>query len=283
MTRFVSYVNGDYVPLEQARISVLDRGFLFADSVYEVIPVYAGRCYRLSAHIQRLQRSLAAIGVADPRPADAWATLIEDLVARNGGGDLSAYLQVTRGAMAQRDHRLPDTLEPGVVAFCQTRSPPHPALFEHGISAVTMADSRWQYCCVKSTALLANVLAANEADAAGAAEALLTRDGQVLEGTSSNVFAVLDGCITTPALRERILAGITRGAILELARQQALPHAEVEALPVARLAAAEEVWITSSTREIYPVTRLDGAAVGTGQPGPVWARMFALLQSDTST
>lgn len=281
MSDAIAYVNGDYVALAEARISVLDRGFLFADSVYEVVPVYAGRCYRLQAHVKRLQQSLAGIGLEHPYSSADWTALLENLVARNGGGDISVYLQVTRGAMAQRAHTLPNNPEPGVVAFCQPRSAPNPALLENGISAITLADTRWQYCRIKSTALLANVLAADEARRAGAAEALLTRDGQVLEGTSSNVFAVIDGCITTPALRDTILPGITRATILELARKHALPHAEVDELSVARLAAADEIWITSSTREIYPVTRLDDAAVGSGRPGPVRARMSTLLQTDT--
>src|SRR5699024_9306543 len=176
----VAYVNGDYVALAEARISVLDRGFLFADAVYEVIPVYAGRCYQLRPHVERLQQSMAGIGLDHPYSAADWTALIEALVARNGGGDLSVYLQVTRGAMPQRSHGLPDNPEPGVVAFCQPRAAPDPTLLENGISAITLADRRWQYCRIKSTALLANVLAADEARAAGAAEALLTRDGQVL-------------------------------------------------------------------------------------------------------
>lgn len=277
----IAHVNGEFVPLRDARVSILDRGFLFGDAVYEVIPVYAGRCYRLAAHLQRLQRSMHAIGLPNPQANARWTALVEDLVARNGGGDLSVYLQVTRGTQPRRDHRLPDAPRPAVVAFCQSRPRPDPALFEHGISAISMPDSRWQYCCIKSTGLLANVLMADQARAQGAAEALLVRDGQILEGASSNVFAIIDGCITTPALRDRILAGITRAAVLELAAAHGIAHAEVQALSVAAVAAADELWITSSTREIYPVTRLDDAPIGAGRPGPAWARMAALLQADT--
>lgn len=276
----IAYVNGSHMALKEARIPVLDRGFLFGDSVYEVIPVYAGRCYRLMRHIERLQNSMTGIGLPNPHSAITWTTLIEDLVARNGGGDISVYLQVTRGVQPRRDHRLPESPRPNVVAFCQTRTIPDPALFEDGITAITMADTRWQYCSIKSTALLANVLLADNARAQGAAEALLTRDGQVLEGSSSNVFVVLEGCITTPTLRDTILPGITRGAILELAHQHNLAHAAVETLSTQQVAAAEEIWITSSTREIYPVTQLDGTMVGTGRPGPIWTHMSALLHSD---
>lgn len=282
MSQSIAYVNGEYVPLEKARISVLDRGLLFADSVYEVIPVYGGRCYRLQAHIRRLQHSLAGIRLNDNRQASDWAGLIETLIERNGGGDLGVYLQVTRGCMSKRDHTLPKQPVPGVIAFCQSRAPVDQALLDQGIEAVTRNDTRWRYCSIKSTALLPNILMADEAHADGASEALLERDGCVLEGTSSNVFAVINGCITTPALRDEILPGITRGAILALAQQHGIPHHETDALTLEQISSAQEIWISSSTREIYPVTRLDGHTVGDGRPGRVWARMFALLQSDTN-
>lgn len=281
MTQAIAYVNGEYVALDEARVSVLDRGFLFADSVYEMIPVYAGRCYRLAEHVARLQRSLAGIRLSHARAAGDWTALIETLVSRNGGGDMSVYLQVTRGAAARRDHRLPDAPEPGVVAFCQSRADVGRDVLERGISAITMPDTRWQYCSIKSTALLANVLAADDARAAGAAEALLMRDDCILEGTSSNVFAVIGDELLTPALRDTILAGITRATVLGLARTHGVPHAEVAELGAAQTAGASEIWITSSTREIYPVTRLNGALVGDGRPGPLWARMRNWLQADT--
>ncbi len=277
----IAYVNGDYVALDQARVSVLDRGFLFADSVYEVIPVYDGRCYRLADHIARLQRSLAGIRLAHAHTPGHWTTLIETLVSRNGGGELSVYLQVTRGVAPWRDHRLPDHPEPTVVGFCQPRAAVSDGVLRRGIKAVTLADTRWQYCTIKSTALLANVLAADDARAAGATEALLTREGCVQEGTSSNVFGVINGELVTPALRDSILPGITRAARLELARPHDVPHAEVDDLTVAQIGAASEIWISSSTREIYPVTQLDDAPVGDGRPGPLWTQMRAWLQADS--
>jgi len=276
-----AYVNGQFVALEDARISVLDRGFLFADSVYEVIPVYAGRSFALEAHIARLARSLERLGIANPHDASGWRALIEQLIEANGRGDMAVYVQVSRGASARRDHRIPQDIEPTVVAFCQTRSAPDPATVRDGIAAVTQADTRWAYCTIKSTSLLANVLAADAARAAGAAEAIMLRDGEVLEGTSSNVFAVIDDRLVTPALRDAILPGITRGLILDLAARAGIEHAEIDGLPVAALRGASEVWITSSTREIFPVTRLDAAVVGTGTPGPVWTRMRACLQAMT--
>ncbi len=277
----IAYVNSHYLPLDQAQVSVLDRGFLFADSVYEVIPVYAGRCYRLADHITRLQRSMTGIRLSHTYSAQDWTALIETLVVKNGSGDLSVYLQVTRGSAPRRDHRLPDHPEPTVVAFCQPRAAVSDDVLRQGIDAVTMTDTRWQYCTIKSTALLANVLAADDARAAGATEALLTREGCVQEGTSSNVFALIDGELVTPALRDTILPGITRAAILELARARDVPHTEVGDLTVAQIGPADEIWITSSLREIYPVTRLDSAPVGDGRPGPLWTRMRAWLQADS--
>jgi len=281
MTDSIAYVNGAYVPLSQACVSVLDRGFLFADSVYEVIPLYDGQCYRLQAHIRRLQRSLQLIRLSVERTTADWAELVEELVRRNGGGDLSVYLQVTRGVAPRREHAFPAQPEPGIVAFCQPRKPVDVNRLQQGIRAILHSDSRWQYGTIKSTALLPNVLLANAAHAAGADEALLVRDGCVLEGSSSNVFAVLDGGIVTPALRDEILPGITRGAMLELAAANNLPCTETDHLTVEQTKQAEEIWITSSTREIFPVTRIDGQAVGNGQPGTMWRTMFDLLQADT--
>lgn len=276
-----AYVNGQFLPLEQATVSVLDRGLLFADSVYEVIPVYAGRPFCLARHLDRLQRSLDGLRVPNPHDAATWTAQIRTLIEANGGGDLSVYLQVTRGAPARRDHRLPTEPEPTVIAFCQSRSAPDASILGQGIAAVTRDDTRWRDCHIKSTSLLANVLAADDARSAGAAEAILVRDGTVLEGTSSNVFAVIEGQLVTPALRDTILAGITRGLILELAARRGLDHAEVDQLRPEALRTAEEVWISSSTREILPVTRLDGAPVGSGLPGPVWTRVLHWLQDQT--
>jgi len=276
-----AYVNGRFLPLEDATVSVLDRGLLFADSVYEVIPVYAGRAFCLARHLERLQHSLDGLRIPNPHDAATWTDRINALIEANGSGDLSVYLQVTRGAPPRRDHRLPADPEPTVIAFCQSRSAPDASIASHGIDAVIQDDTRWRYCAIKSTSLLANVLAADAARNAGASEAILVRDGTVLEGTSSNVFAVIDGRLVTPALRDAILPGITRKLILELAARHALDHDEVQTLTPDALRAADEVWITSSTREMYPVTRLDGAPVGDGRPGPVWTRVQRWLQAAT--
>lgn len=276
-----AFVNGDFVALDEARVSVLDRGLLFSDSVYEVIPFYAGRGFQLEAHLQRLERSLELLRITNPYDRPRWRALIGELVEANDGGDLSLYLQVTRGAPPQRDHRIPEGIEPTVIGFCQPRKAIDPQVLEGGIAAITREDTRWDYCTIKSTSLLANVLAADAARAEGANEALLVRDGAVLEGTSSNVFAVVDGQLVTPALRDTILPGITRAFVLELAAREAIAHAEIETLTPDALRGASEVWITSSVREIFPVTRLDGVPVGDGKPGPLWTRMRERLQAVT--
>lgn len=275
-----AYVNGDFLPLERASVPVLDRGLLFADAVYEVIPVYAGQPFLLDAHIQRLQQSLDGIRLPNPHSASDWRGMIRDLIERNGGGDIAVYVQVTRGVQARRDHALPETPAPTVIAFCQTRPAPDPDTFSEGITAVTANDDRWQHCEIKSTALLPNVLLADKAAAAGAAEAILLRNGEVTEGASSNVFVVHDGLVTTPPLAPTILPGITRAEVLRLARDNGVATAE-RAVDRPALANADEIWLTSSTREIYPVTTLDNACVGDGRPGPLWRHLRALLQSET--
>lgn len=277
----IAFVNGDYLPLSEARVSVMDRGFLFADSVYEVIPVYAGVCFRLDDHLRRLARSLAGLRIANPHDLADWQALVAKLIEHNGGGDLSVYIQVSRGAPARREHRLPKNIAPTVVAFCQTRAPVDDAVLCDGIAAVTATDTRWRDCWIKSTSLLANVVSADAARAAGASEALLVRDGAVLEGTSSNVFAVIDGTLVTPGLCNSILPGITRAVVLDLAARHGVDHAEIDRLTPRALATASEIWITSSTREVFAVTRLNNTPVGNGRPGPLWTRMRAALQAMT--
>ncbi len=274
----VAWLNGEFLPLERARVSVLDRGFLFADAVYEVIPVYAGRPFRLAQHLLRLDNSLRGVKIPNPRSAAEWTALLRELVARNGGGDQSLYLQVTRGAQPKRDHAIPEEAQPTTVAFSQAMPAMSDALRTQGAAAITAPDSRWRDCHIKSTALLPNVLARHEAAVAGAAETLLIRDGEVLEGSSSNIFAVMDNVLITPPKSRHILLGITRDLILELAREHRISHAE-QNLSAEALPEAAELWLTSSTKEVVPVTRLDGRPVGDGKPGPLWRRIDKLLQT----
>lgn len=272
-------INGAHVPTETASISIFDRGFLFADSVYEVVPVYAGRVFQLGAHLDRLAESLQAIGIANPYRRAEWRQRLESLIDVNGRGDLSVYIQVTRGAPPKREHRLPVDQTPNVVAFCQARQGPAASVLADGVAVISRRDTRWARSCIKSTSLLANVLAAAEAHRDNAAETLFTdADDGVLEGSSSNVFAVIDGRVVTPSLRESILSGITRSVIQRILARLGQPQTTVEHLPLSALRRAEEIWISSSTREVLPVTQLDGQPVGDGRPGPVWAEVQNALQ-----
>jgi D-alanine transaminase len=275
-----AYLNGDFLLLDQVNISPLDRGFLFADGVYEVIPAYNGRLFRLVEHLRRLRRSLEAIGLATNLSLDHWSDLLRDLVNRNGGGALAVYLQVTRGAPPVRDHGFPPTpVEPTIFAMVSPLKPHKETIYREGMAVATARDIRWGACHIKSIALLANVLARQQAVDKGAEDAILTRDGYLTEGTASNVFLVSGGSIATPLKDERILPGITRDVVLELASTNDIAFRE-ENIPVEMLKAADEVWLTSSTKEIVPVTRIDGRPVGTGVPGHLWRRMVDLYQDN---
>lgn len=270
----VAYLNGLYLPLEEARISPLDRGFLFADGVYEVIPCYNGRLFRLKQHIERLIRSLDAILLPSPHTETEWTDLLNGLVQRNGGGHQSLYVQVTRGAPTLRDHRFPDHCPATVFALSQTLEDPESRLLdaETGIRAMTCADTRWSHCDIKSVALLANVLLRHEARQAGCDEAILIRDGHVTEGATSNIFVVQKGELLTPPLGPHILDGITRDLIIGLAQRNEIPVREAP-VTVQQLTQANEIWISSSTRGARPVVLLDGQPVGDGRPGSLWRTM----------
>lgn len=271
----IGYLDGVFQPLDAIRISPLDRGFLFADGVYEVVPVYNGHPFRLQAHLDRLANSLAEIRLDHHQD---WPGLFEALIARNGGGDLSVYLQVTRGAPTVRDHAFPASVEPTVFAMARPLKAPDPRALREGLSMACVPDNRWGSCHIKSVALLANVLARQQAVELGADDAILSRDGQLTETSAGNLYLVRDGVMLTPRADRRILHGITRSVLLELARDAGIPCRETD-LSTAELARAEEVWTSSSTKEVLPVTRIDGRPVGSGEPGPLWERMWALLQA----
>lgn len=269
------YLNGQFLPPEQAHISVFDRGFLFGDSVYEVIPFYQGVGFRLEEHLNRLAYSLRALQI---RPDLDWPDILNELVSRNGGGNLSVYLQVTRGAAESRSHRYDPDMQPTVFACCT----PIRDIYEDGaddipaISAIVTADLRWHRCDVKSTCLLPNIMVVHQAQAQQADEALMMRDGKLTEGASCNVFLVQRGVIYTPKRSSEILGGITRELILQLADEHAIPYQEVD-IDYDMLVQADEVWISSSTRGVVPVTSLDGVLVGDGKKGPLWRQMFELF------
>ncbi len=274
-----AYLNGQFLPLSEARVPVLDRGYLFGDGVYEVIPVYAGKVFKLEAHLDRLQRSLEAIRLHNPYDNHRWIECIRQLISLNGGGktDQTIYLQVSRGITAKRAHGLPDNPSPSVLAFTWPMAEVPESVISVGVSAITLEDFRWHRCDIKSIALLANVMLADEALRDGHNEAILHRNGKITEGASSNVFCMIDNILVTPARSEMILHGITREFTLELASQAGI-RTEERDISTESLRNADEIWISSSTREIYPVTMLDNAAVGTGKPGSNWRAVYSLYQ-----
>lgn len=267
------YLNGEYLPLSEAKVSVLDRGFLFGDGVYEVIPSYSGDLFRLQDHLDRLQDSLSNIRLELPYSIDQWLEILSPLLDKTK--DQYIYLQITRGVTAKRDHAFPEDPVPTVFAMCSDIKPF--AGVKTGVKALTMEDSRWEMCNVKATTLLANVLLRQQAVEQGCAEAILHRNGYVTEGAASNLFAVIDGIIITPEKTAEILPGITRKVILEIAKNNDLQCSE-EIISLEALQTASEIWITSSTREIIPVVELDSKPVGEGVPGPVFHKMNQLFQ-----
>lgn len=271
-----AYLNGAYLPLAEARVSPMDRGFLFGDGVYEVIPVYSRRPFRLDEHLQRLQKSLDAIRLANPLPVDAWRTLVARLVAAAEWDDQSVLLQVTRGPMAVRNHAFPTEVTPTVFGLVEPLQTPPAALREQGVAAVSAADFRWLRCNVKATSLLANCLLRQMAIDAGCAETLLFRDGILSEGAASNIFIVKNGVLLAPQKNHLMLAGITYDVVLELAATHGL-KTEVRDIADTEVRAADEIWLTSSTKEVLPIVTLDGQKVGAGgtagQPGPFFRQM----------
>lgn len=271
------YLNGTYLPLQDARISPLDRGFLYADGVYEVMPVYGGRPFRFAAHADRLARSLAALRMEDPHTRPEWRTILGTLVERNGGGDQYVYWQVTRGAQSGRTHApLPD-IPRTVFAFCAPLPPITPETLANGVACITADDTRWARCDVKSVALLANVLLRQQSIDAGAAETILLRDGELTEASASAVHVVVGRELLTPPNSRRILPGTTRSVVEEMAARAALPWRSAP-VSAAQLRDADEVWISAATREVQAVTRLDGRPVGEGRPGPHWRAVYEELQ-----
>lgn len=277
------YLNGEFLPEKEARISVMDRGFLFGDGVYEVIPCYSGKLFRLDHHLSRLDDSLAGIRMANPHDHATWRSILEKLVAQQPHpcSEQSIYLQVTRGSTGKRDHAIPKGIQPTVFAMTMPFAEPDPKLADEGVSAVTRDDIRWHYCNIKAITLLANVLVKQEARDQGAIEAILVRDGIAHEGAASNLFIVENGVITTPPKGRCLLPGITRDLVLELARKEKLPCREEE-ISEQRLQRADELWLTSSTKEVVPVTHLNDLPIGSGKPGPMF-RQIAALYADYKT
>ena len=271
------YLNGSFIPIEDARISVLDRGFIFGDGVYEVIPVYSHRSFRLTEHLNRLQKSLDGIQLRNPYTDIEWTELVEQIIASNEGDDQYLYLQVTRG-VAPRDHAFPKEVIPTVFIMSSPLVVASKEVIVAGVSAITANDNRWSRCDIKATSLLPNVLLRQMAVDSGATETLLLREGFLTEGSASNVFVVKDGLLLAPPKSHLMLPGITYDVVLELADKYQIPY-EIREISEYDIRIADELLLTSSTKEIMPITLLDGKKVGSGKPGEIFAQLYQYYQN----
>ena len=269
------YLNGNFLPIEEAKISPLDRGFIFGDGVYEVIPFYAGRGLRMREHLKRLQRSLDELEIVNPYAIEHWESLITTLIEKNGGGNVGVYIQVTRG-VAKRDFPPPKGLTQTVFMMVNLLATPKPEIYEKGISCVSLDDNRWLKCHIKSVALLGAVLLKHESNQGGYDEAVLFRDGYLTESSASNIAAVKNGVILCPPMDNLILPGITYELMIELARKNNLPL-EIRRVARKEVRKADELWIMSSTKEVVPIVQLDGIPIGSGHPGPVFKQIHQLF------
>jgi len=264
------------MPLSEAKVPVLDRGFIFGDGVYEVVPVYSKVPFRLEEHLARLERSLAAVGIRNPYTREQWRAYVSGVIERQPFEDQAVYFQVTRG-VAKRDHAFPKHAEPTVFMMSNPLVPPPLAQVEQGAVAITAHDNRWLRCDIKSISLIGNVLLRQLSAEADAVETILFRDGKLTEASSSNVFVVKGGVIQSPPKNQLILPGITYDVVVELARANALPL-EFRDISEAEVRGADELWATSSSKEVLAIVRLDGRPLGDGQPGPLFRRMYRLYQ-----
>jgi D-alanine transaminase len=271
------YLNGRFMPAEEARIPVLDRGFIFGDGVYEVIPVYSGYPFRMEQHLKRLQSSLDAIRLANPLSMAQWSRLVRRMIALNEGKDQAVYLQVTRG-VAKRDHAFPAAATPTVFMMSNPMSVPPRKLVSGGCACVSATDNRWLRCDIKSTSLLGNVLMRQRAAEAGCLETIMFRDGFLSEASSSNVLVVHGKTVAAPPNNHLVLPGTTNDVVIELVRKARIPL-QLREIPEDEVRCADEIWLTSATKEVLAVTRLDDKPVGSGRPGPVFRRVYKLYQA----
>ena len=276
-TTQIVYLNGQFLPLADAKISVLDRGFIYGDGVYEVVPVYDRRPCRMPQHLTRLQYSLDGIRLANPHPEAAWVRLLADLIERQPFGDQAVYLQITRG-VAKRDHAFPKAVEPTVFMMSNPLVVPTREQVERGVAVVTAQDNRWLRCDLKTTSLLGNVLMRQLAVDRGAIETVMFREGHLTEASASNVLIVRDGVVIAPPKDNLILPGITYDATLEIARSAGIAL-DVRAITHAEAMGADEMWLSSSTKEVLAVTTVDGRPFGGGKPGPVFRRVWDAFQN----
>jgi D-alanine transaminase len=275
------FLNGRFIPIEEARVPVLDRGFIFGDGVYELVPVYSRVPFRVEEHLARLERSLAATRIRNPYSRQEWREIIAQLVAKQPYEDQGVYFQVTRG-VAKRDHAFPQDATPTVFIMANPLVNPPRDLVERGGAAVSAQDNRWHRCNIKSISLIGNVLLRQLSADAGATETILFRDGQLTEAAACNVFVVQGGVIQAPPKSNLILPGITYDVVVELAQAAQLPL-EIRDVSEAATRAADEIWVTSSSKEVLAIVQLDGKPVGDGRPGPVFRRMYQLYQDFKQT
>lgn len=279
----IVYLNGDYLPAEQARISPLDRGFLFGDGIYVAIPSYGGRAVALQLHLERMKRGLAAIGIQSPLTDQEWRHVVQELSDRNGGGDLGIYLHLSRGNEGRRLHRFPEGVAPtvfGMVLAIEPNPPTPDRNSQAGLRVASAEDLRWSRCHIKSTALLGNLLHYQESHHAGLNETILyNRAGELTEGCFSNVFIVIDGEVATPLLDHQKLPGITRHICLESLRAEGSIPVKERVVTLDEARRADEIWVTNSARQIAPVVELDGRPVGHGQVGAVWERAMRIYEA----
>src|SRR6056297_233716 len=274
------YLNGDFLPMSEARISPMDRGFLFGDGIYEVIPSYDGQLVGFGPHMQRMRDGLAELEIRTDLDEAAWRGIVETLLQRNGSGNLGVYLHVSRGADSKRHHAYPSSVDATCFGFT-FEIPPPPVADRQRVTPYrvsTAEDLRWKRCHIKSTALLGNVMHYQQGQAAGAQETILyNSDGEVTEAAACNVFVVSDGVVATPPLDHQKLPGITRLMLLDILRRHSDIPVEERVVTIAELLQADEVWITISSKEIAPVTMIDGKPLGTGEVGGVWATAQGLF------
>ena len=270
------FLNGKLLPAEQATVSVLDRGFIFGDGVYELVPVYSRVPFRLDEHLARLERSLAEVKIRNPYSRAQWRDHIYQLIDAQPYDDQGVYFQVTRG-VAKRDHAFPKSAEPTVFMMSNPLVNPPQAQVERGAPAVSATDNRWLRCDIKSISLIGNCLLRQLSAEANAAETILFRDGRLTEASASNVFIVKRGVIQSPPKSNLILPGITYDVVVELARANGMAL-EFRDVTEAEVRGADEVWVTSSSKEVLAIVELDGKRIGDGRPGPAFRRMYQLYQ-----
>ena len=270
------FLNGEFMPMEEARVPVLDRGFIFGDGIYELVPVYSRTPFRLEGHLARMERSLSEVKITNPYSRAEWTKIIEQMIDRQSFDDQGVYWQITRG-VAKRDHAFPKNVRPTVFMMSNPLVNPSKEVVENGGKAVSAQDFRWQRCDLKTISLIGNCMLRQLSAEEGAVETILFRDGKLTEASASNAYIVKGGVIATPPKDNLILPGITLDVVFDIVKRANLPM-EVREIAEAEVFGADEVWVTSSSKEIVAIVDLDGKTIGTGKPGPVFRKAWQLYQ-----